>query len=36
MSRSMVSVAAAETPLILTVDIGSSSVRVLLYDRLGR
>ncbi len=36
MSRVMVSVAAAETPLILTVDIGSSSVRVLLYDRLGR
>jgi gluconokinase len=36
MSRSMVAAAAAETPLILTVDIGSSSVRVLLYDRLGR
>lgn len=28
--------ASAEPPLILTIDIGSSSTRVLLYDRLGR
>jgi gluconokinase len=31
-----ISPAAAEAPLILTIDLSSSSTRVLLYDRQGR
>ncbi len=36
MNRTTVTAAEAAAPLILTLDIGSSSTRVLLYDRLGR
>ena len=33
---SIVSPAAAEAPLVLTIDVGTSAVRALLYDRWGR
>ena len=33
---SSISPAAAEAPLVLTIDVGTSAVRALLYDRLGR
>ena len=36
MSEVMISPAGAEAPLILTLDIGSSSVRSMLFDRWGR
>ena len=36
MSEAMISPRAAEAPLVLTLDIGSSSVRSMLFDRLGR
>ncbi len=36
MTTSAISSGAAEPPLILTIDIGSSSVRVMLFDRHGR